>query len=404
VTETRRDWFPGLAAVRALGATCVLGTHAGFYTGRTAYGPFAGTLGRLDVGVALFFVLTGFLLFRPYVLTSVTGRSAPSTGRYLQHRALRILPAYWLVVVVCMVLLPPLGASGQLSDIAHHLTLTQIYGLGIQHAGLTQAWSLCVEVSFYLALPLLARLVLIRGSARTAWLLLAFLGVASAAWNPYLTATDVIDVRIAGYWLPSFLDWFVAGMALALAQVHLAHGVVAAGSRLRRLEDLARSPGSCWAAAVGVFAIATSAVAGPTTIRAVVDAPTASSVLLKNVLYLLVAVLVVLPLVLGPQHEGLARQLLSSAPMQWLGEISYGIFLWHLAVLEGLLRLMHRSLFTGSWLEMFALAWCLTIPLAWASYRFVERPLMTWRRRPVVIPSPRSSADQIPASPMRQSA
>ena len=404
MTEVRREWFPGLAAVRALGASCVVGTHVAFYTGRTLRGPFAGSLGRLDLGVALFFVLTGFLLFRPYAAAALTGRSYPATGRYLRHRALRILPAYWLVVLVCTVLLPPLGASSTLSNLLHHLTLTQVYGLGIQHTGLTQAWSLCVEVSFYLVLPLLARVVLVRGGTRTAWVLLGVLGVASAAWGPYLNATNVVDVRIAGQWLPSFLDWFVAGMALALAQVHLAHRDVPIGSPLRRLEDLARSPGTCWAAAAAVFAVATSAIAGPSTIRAVVDAPTSSSVLLKNVLYLAVALLVVLPLVLGPQDEGLARRVLASAPLQWLGEISYGIFLWHLAVLEGLLRLLDQPLFTGSWVTTFALTWCLTIPVAWASYRLVERPLMSWRRRPVAIPSPRSSVDHRTASPIRQSA
>lgn len=404
MTETRNDWFPCLAAVRALGASAVVGTHVAFYTGRTTRGPFAGSLGRLDVGVALFFVLTGFLLFRPYAKAALTGRPNPRTGRYLQHRALRILPAYWLVVVVCMVLLPGLGSTSRLSDVAHHLTLTQVYGLGIQHTGLTQNWSLCIEVSFYLVLPLLARLVLVRGGTRTAWVLLALLGLGSAVWNPYLNATGVLDVRVAGQWLPSFLDWFVAGMALALAQVHLAYGDVPAGSRLRCLEDLARSPATCWAAAAAVFAVATSAIAGPTTIRAVIDVPTSSSVLLKNLLYLTIAVLVVLPLALGPQHEGAARRFLAAAPFQWLGEISYGIFLWHLAVLEGLLRLTNQTLFTGSWLWTFALTWCLTLPVAWASYRFVERPLMTWRRRPVIVPSPRSSVDHTIASPIRQSA
>lgn len=404
MTEVRSGWFPGLAAVRAVGATCVVGTHVAFYTGRINAGPFAGSLGRLDVGVALFFVLSGFLLFRPYARAALSGQPAPRTGRYLEHRALRVLPAYWLVATVCLVLLPPLGATGTVSDVAHHMTLTQIYGLGIQHTGLTQAWSLCVEVSFYLVLPILARLVLHGGGTRSAWWTLLALGLASAAWNPYLNASNVIDARIAGQWLPSFLDWFVAGMALALAQVHLAARDVPATSRLHRLEDVARSPGTCWAAAIAVFAVATSALAGPSTIRAVVDTPTPTSVLLKNLLYLLIAVLVVLPLMLGPQEEGRARQLLASRPIQWLGEISYGMFLWHLAVLEALIRLRHQTLFTGSWLTTFGLTWCLTVPVAYASYRFVERPLMARRRVAVDVPSPRSSADHTTASAIRQSA
>lgn len=403
MTTDRRDWFPGLHAVRALGAACVVGTHVGFYTGRTLHGPFAGTLARLDAGVALFFVLTGFLLFRPYVLAARGDRPRPGTRRYLRHRALRILPAYWAVVLVCMALLPPLGATPPLSDLLHHLTLTQVYGLGIQHTGLTQAWSLCVEVSFYLLLPLLARLILRGRGSRWTYAVLLVLAVGSAAWTPYLTATNAIDVRIAGQWLPGFLDWFIAGMALALAQVQLAAG--GAGRWLRRLEDLATAPGTCWAAALAVFAIATSSLAGPTSIRADIDAPTPSSVLVKNLLYLVAAALVVLPLVLGDQEQGLARRLLASAPARFLGEISYGVFLWHLAVLEAVVRVRHQPLFSGSWVVTFLLVWGATLPVAWASYRFLERPLMTWRRRPDVrVPEPRVSVDHTTTSPVAQSA
>ncbi len=402
MSSAGRSWFPGLDAVRALGATCVVGTHVGFYTGRTTHGPLSGTIARLDAGVALFFVLTGFLLFRPYAVAALTGAARPPTGRYLQRRALRILPAYWLLVAVCGALFAPLGTTPVLSNLLRHVTLTQIYGLGIQHTGLTQVWSLAVEISFYVALPLLARVVLLRGGARWAFGVLAVVGLASVVWNPYLQATGVVDVRIAGQWLPGFLDWFVAGMALALAQVHLATGT--AGSWLRRLEEMAHSPGTCWAAAVAVFAIATSAVAGPVTIRADVDAPTASSVLLKNLLYLGAAFFVVLPLVLGPQDQGVGRRVVGSRPLRFLGEISYGIFLWHLAVLELVVRMLDQPLFTGSWLLTFALTWSLTVPVAWASYRFLERPIMRRGSRPLSIPQPRSSIDQIAASPVKQSA
>jgi peptidoglycan/LPS O-acetylase OafA/YrhL len=401
VTAERRDWFPGLDAVRALGAACVVGTHVGFYTGRTLHGPFAGTIARLDAGVALFFVLTGFLLFRPYVVAAQHHRPRPATGSYLRRRALRILPAYWIVVLVCTATLPPLGATSRLSDLLHHLTLRQIYGLGVQHTGLTQAWSLCVELSFYLLLPWLARLVLLRRGPVWTYGVLGALAVFGAAWTPFLTATNALDVRIAGQWLPGFLDWFVAGMLLALVQV----SGRSAPSWTRRLHDVARSPGTCWAAALAVFAVATSPLAGPASIRGGTDAPTPSSVLLKNLLYLVAAALVALPLVLGPQDEGVVRRRLSGRTGRFLGEVSYGVFLWHLAVLEGYTRVRHQQLFTGSWVVTFLLVWGLTLPVAWASYRFVERPLMSRRpRRPVVVPVQRVSVDHTTTSPVAQSA
>lgn len=398
-----RAWFPGLNAVRALGAICVVGTHVGFQTGRSAYGPFSASIARLDCGVALFFVLSGFLLFRPYAVSALTGTAAPPRLRtYLRHRALRILPAYWLLVVAAMALLPALSGGSSVGDWVRHLTLTQIYVLGGQHHGLTQTWSLCTEVAFYLLLPVLARFVLLRGSLRWAFSVMALLGTASALWNPYLNGTGVLDIRSAGQWLPGYLDWFLAGMALALVQVALATGQLAPSSRLHRLEEAAGSAGSCWAAALAVFAIATSPLAGPTTIIASVDVPSGWTILLKNLLYLVLSVLVVLPLVLGPQDQGALRRVLASRPLNLLGELSYGIFLWHLLVVEELARLLHQQLFTGSWLAELTLVLSVTVAVAWVSYRFVERPLRTWRRRPAVVPRQRTSADQIPVRPIRQ--
>jgi peptidoglycan/LPS O-acetylase OafA/YrhL len=401
VSEPRRDWFPSLDAVRALGATAVVGTHVAFYTGRITHGPLSGALARLDIGVALFFVLTGFLLFRPYAVAALTGGARPSTGSYLRRRALRILPAYWVVVVVCVGLLAPLGATHGWAELLRHLTLTQIYGLGIQHTGLTQTWSLAVEVSFYLLLPLLARLVLRGRGVRLTYVSLAGLAVAGAAWSPVLNSTGILDIRMAGQWLPAFLDWFVAGMLLALVQVHL---TLARPPALVALEDVAASLGTCWAAAAAVFAIAASPLAGPTTITGGGLAPTGVDIALKNALYLLVAVLVVLPLVLGPQVGGPVRRALGSRPLRLLGEISYGIFLYHLAVLEAVVHLRHQPLFTGGWLLTFALTMAVTVPLAWTSYRFMERPLMSRRRRSVTVAHPRHEASVVSAAQISASA
>ena len=405
--KDQRGEFPCLDALRALGALAVVGTHVGFNTGRVSRGPFAASIARLDCGVAVFFVLSGFLLFRPYVLAALTlpvgSMPRPALGVYLRRRAVRILPAYWLAVSACMLLLPAIGAARGPAGLLRHLTLTQIYSVGIAHRGLTQTWSLCTEVAFYLALPLLARVVLLGGGRRWTVLSLSVLGLASAAWNPLLNSTGLLDIRTAGLWLPGYLDWFLAGMALALAQVRLAGGSVP-GRGLARLRELADSPASCWGAAVAVFAVATSPLAGPTTIRAVVDVPTSTTILVKNVLYLLLAVLLLLPMVLGPQEEGMLRRVLASRPLRRLGRGSYGIFLWHLGVLEVVIRLRHQQLFTGSWLVGMAVTVPITVAIAEASYRFVEAPLLRGRRTAVAVPRPRTSPDQTAPSPTRQSA
>src|SRR5690349_15606031 len=146
--------LPALDALRAAGAAAVVGVHVGFATGWGA-GPWGGLVVRLDVGVAVFFVLSGFVLFRPFAWAHAHGARRPHTGRYLWRRALRILPAYWLTVAVCLLVLPGnAGASG--GEWLRFATLTQFYGRGHFHDALGHTWSLTVEVVFYLLLPLLA--------------------------------------------------------------------------------------------------------------------------------------------------------------------------------------------------------------------------------------------------------
>ena len=118
--------FPALNAVRAAGAIMVLLTHAAFNTGRINDGWVGAMLARFDFGVTLFFVLSGFLLSRPWFLAAALGHREPSARHYLWKRALRILPLYWVVVVVAFVV-DPLNDDATWEDWVSHLTLTQLY-------------------------------------------------------------------------------------------------------------------------------------------------------------------------------------------------------------------------------------------------------------------------------------
>ena len=86
-----------------------------------------------------------------------TSAPAPATGHYLRSRVVRIMPAYLMAVVVILSLLPD-SDHASLTVWLANLTLTQIYVPLTLTGGLTQMWSLSVEVSFYLALPILALL------------------------------------------------------------------------------------------------------------------------------------------------------------------------------------------------------------------------------------------------------
>ena len=143
-------------------ALLVLGTHAAFATGKLTHGYLGVIYARLEIGVPIFFVLSGFLLFRPWVRAAAAGLSMPSLAPYAARRTRRVMPAYLVTVLLAYVVYSFYSAGpnpGQgWAGLVRYLTLTQIYAndylITYLHQGLSQMWSLAVEVSFYAVLPL----------------------------------------------------------------------------------------------------------------------------------------------------------------------------------------------------------------------------------------------------------
>ncbi len=366
--------FPALDGARALAATAVLLHHVAFWTGDYTPDLVGRILSRLDVGVAIFFVLSGFLLSRPLFLAAREGRPAPRTAPYLWRRALRILPAYWLTVAAALLLLPQNDGSGPGTWI-RHLTLTQIYGTGGLREGLSHTWSLCTEVAFYLVLPFagaaLAGLARRRPDRPSRVLVaLAAASIAGLAFLAWHWTTAPFPSAGLDLWLPSYTGWFAAGMALALLSVS------DPGWRPVRLAaELGTSLATCWAAAGALFWIANSPVAGP---MGLVE-PTPSQAVLKSALYLAVAALLILPLVFGDSRHGWTRRALASRPGRFLGEISYGLFLVHVVVLAGGFALLDLVQFTGNVVWVALAVWLVSTSVAAAIHVLVERPMRRWR-------------------------
>ncbi|MEU8388905.1 acyltransferase [Micromonospora sp. NPDC048842] len=358
--------LPALDALRAIGAVAVVGHHVGFQTAVTMNTTWGGWLARLDVGVAIFFVLSGFLLFRPWALNAATGRARPRAKRYLWRRSLRILPAYWLAIAVCLIVLPQNGQAS-VGDWIRHLTFTQIYQPGQLRAGLSQTWSLATEVVFYLILPLIAVLAVGR-SWRPVRTIVIVSGSAllTAGWLT-LMGFGWLDAALHTMWFPSYAAWFGTGMALAAAHVALRTGTAPAAFRI--LDDLASAPVTCWAAAVGLMAIATTPVAGPRDLTE----PTAAEFGVKLALYLVIAALILIPVAFGGPSR--AKEIFGSSSARWLGAVSYGLFLWHPMVIELIYLVDDRQLFTGGLLNTFALTMAFGLVYAAVSYYGVERPL-----------------------------
>ncbi|MCZ8377365.1 acyltransferase [Mycobacterium sp. CPCC 205372] len=356
-----------LTGVRAVAALLVVLTHAAYTTGKYTHGYEGLVYARMEIGVPVFFVLSGFLLFRPWVKAAANGGPPPSVRRYAWHRVRRIMPAYVVTVVAAYLVYhwrtagPNPGHTWE--GLFRNLTLTQIYTdqymYSFLHQGLTQMWSLAVEAAFYVVLPLLAWLllaVLCRRQWRP-WPLLGGLVLLAAVTPGWLIFVHTVDGLPDGarLWLPTYLVWFVGGMLLAVLAVM---GV--------RCYAFAVLP-----VAVVSYFIASTPLAGEPTTSPYALAPA----MWKAAFYAVIATLIVAPVALG--DRGLYSRFLASRPMVFLGEISYEIFLIHLVTMElVMVEILHFHIYTGSMAALFFGTLVVTIPLAWLLHRFTRvRPV-----------------------------
>lgn len=376
--EPDKSAVPALDGLRALAVLAVLLTHVGFQSGRTEdVGALGAVLSRLDIGVTLFFLLSGFLLYRPFAAAHFTGGPAPRLRSYLRNRALRILPAYWVLVLVAVPLLSPEQAGP--AELARQGLLLQTTQSEHLLPGMTQTWSLVVEAGFYLLLPLLGWLARPRGprsrgqQLRAEAALLAGMALTAAAWRLAVHAGGLGDESVTTLWLPGYLDWFALGMGLAVLRAWRA-----AGGRSPALDDLTASTGTWLVLAALLFWLATNPATGPRGLTS----PTAWEAMSRHALYGATAVCLLVPAVLrrgsGPSAW---ERLLSTRPARFLGRISYGLFLWHLLALDLVFRLPGLEPFSGRALLVLALALPLSIAFAWASLWVVEEPALR-RKRP----------------------
>jgi peptidoglycan/LPS O-acetylase OafA/YrhL len=360
VTASRVD---SLTGIRAVAAILVVLTHAAYTTGKYTHG-YAGLIySRMEIGVPIFFVLSGFLLFGPWVRACAQGKDGPSVRRYAWHRVRRIMPAY-VVTVLAAYLLYHFRTAGPNPGhtwlgLFRNLTLTQIYTddylFSYLHQGLTQMWSLAVEVAFYVALPVLAWLLLVvlcRRQRRPVLLMvgLSVLALATPAWLVLVHTTDWLPDG-ARLWLPTYLAWFVGGMMLAALREMGVHAYALV----------------CIPLAIVCYFIASTPIAG---------APTTSPSelregLAKAAFYAVISTLAVAPLALG--NRGWYARFMASRPMVFLGEISYEIFLIHLVTMElVMVDILHFPIYTGSMPALFVVTMVVTIPLAWLLHRFTR--------------------------------
>jgi peptidoglycan/LPS O-acetylase OafA/YrhL len=334
---------------------------------RDAYGRLPGDVaGNLNAGLYVFFVLTGYFVGGPYVRAWISGGHAPAAGRYLARRVRRIVPAFWLFAAISIVVVHPHGNS--IGDLASVFGFAQNYHPSWTRTSIIQAWTLDIEATFYLALPLVALAIALalRGRrVRPGALLLALAALAavSLAIAPrYPALTDSFSMS-----LPALLWAFVPGLALAALEPFVVPRLNGRSGR------------------VFAFVLVAVAAAG---FALVVHIPTARHAAHCVALALFGGALVAAALSWQwgtGGSPGWAVNRVTNA----LGRWSYGIYLCHFVLAVELVKLAPAG---AGPRETALIAGPLTlgssILVAALSWRFLERPALEWHAAPRVSAAP----------------
>jgi peptidoglycan/LPS O-acetylase OafA/YrhL len=314
--RTRLGYRPSLDGVRAVACLAVVLAH-------TMPGPFvqAGA-----VGVAVFFVLSGFLI-TSLLLEERDRTGSISLGRFYERRARRLLPAVIALVTVIMFLPGLLGRGnpvGLLSIVGYFSNFAEIHGIAT--GPLSHCWSLAVEEHFYLLWPLALLVTRFKVVATSA---VAF--VASTGWCIWLLAEGAdarriyigTDTRIAS------IAVGCVGAVLVLRGVRLCGWVIPASLIILAGESLLSLRGFLWALPAGEV--------------------------------------LALGLVIAAATSG--SRLLSWRPLVGVGKVSYGLYLWSVPIAD---RVGKLGALTA---RQTVVTLCLSALATVVSYRLIELPV-----------------------------
>jgi len=390
-TSRRMDGMDGLRGGAAL--AIMIGHASLLLVGPVGAEAVIGQLTAILLqSLTLFFALSGFLLYGPWVNAVVKGRAAPRIPTYLRNRVLRIYPAHTVVLLIATAIgitvnttsghVPIGGEASQFGTItdpgtlAANLFLVQGWFPSTILTGLGVSWSLITEFTFYLFLPVLGLLaVWLSRHVRPAiavlvppLLLLAFASVNRVAYAFYVehsgrTAEELHSgSNWASVWYRSLA---MQGDLLAFGMIAAALVALLAASDHRRTATARRI---AWTILLlGLIAIL--ATRGTDWISVATGVTC-------------IGLLVVLRLPHPPRHVGLMVRVLESPPLRLAGVWSYSVYLWHFAVIWFFRLHVGAATYTtlGGWLVSMLMVVVPTIVLSYLSFRFVEAPAMTLKR------------------------
>jgi peptidoglycan/LPS O-acetylase OafA/YrhL len=361
----RRSRVPSVAGLCAFAVLALIADQVGAASGRTSeQDVVAALVRRLDVGVAILFVVWGFLLYRPFAAAAAAQGPRPRTHRFWGRRLIRIVLPLWLTVAITFLVTQ---RSESTAEWLRHLALVQSMSFFYIHPALAHLWPVSVVVSFVVIVPLLGRLASWRprpGAARRHALIVVVMSTSAYAFIAWQHIADVS--RPVLQWLPAYLDWFGAGVLIAVARVQQG----GEASRLSRtLTTWARARWTCWSTAAALWLLSATELGGSGEfVRSSIWQWT-----LQHALGGLAAFFVVLPSALDDDD----RRTLDRRTPQRIAAISYGVFLWQLPVLLVVQDRFGFRPFGGHFAAELVLTVAGAVLCGSASWYFVDRPLST---------------------------
>jgi len=344
VPADRSEYVPQLTGIRAIAAWLVYLHHLPFAQPAAVAAALPASViafnREMHIGVNLFFVLSGFLIYRRYAATCAG--SAGWWRRYMHNRVARIYPMYFLLTIVTLVLLNEHRASVWL------LNLTFLRGFTTKYlfSGIGQGWSLTVEECFYLLAPIL---FLSFRKRRWFWTPLLLIYAAGTPLLLFNRAQMVIESTFFGRAFEFFIGMAVARMTEGRVEERK-HGVVT------------------WLSVLAVAVTAMLLTQLQSGGRPAVDSGVAGVVVNNFVIPIFFAALLYGLLT----ERSLIRALLATSVMDLLGRASYTFYLIHFGVLRDLLQ---RRVAFGPPAVQLVVTFVAVNAAALILYRLLEEPL-----------------------------
>ncbi|MGW0801674.1 acyltransferase family protein [Nonomuraea sp. NPDC002799] len=374
-----------LDGIRAFAALGVWLLHVGSNTGvMYREGMYAWMMSRLGIAVPIFFLLSGLLLYRPWARAVIDDTPRPRPARYLWRRVMRVMPVYWLVTALA---LWAWASFDWLGWVKWLLLLQNFFPADAVPDGVYQMWTLPIEMSFYVVLPLLGLLLHVwaRRGARPPVRLLAGIAVLPLFSLASVIVARQFDQPQVALWLPYHLVFFACGMALAVLSVWIKHS---------RIVD-ALAP-QFLVTALLLYALLSTDLAGPRTLTL----PTLSQSMTRLSLETAVAVLLVTPFALATRHDTLRHRIVGNPVTAYLGRISYSFFLWHAPVITVQLKITGAQPFQGDFVSVAVVSFIVTMVLSVGSYHLVEVTALKLTERRSARARPPQSPAPAPVSPL----